>query len=188
VSRASWLGGLGVTFVARATGDPRGVAAAMRQVLGDVDADLPPMTIARLDDLVASTIAEPLFQVRLLGVFAILAAVLAGVGIYGVLAYSVALRTREIGIRLALGARAGSVLAMVVKWSLALAVTGMILGLAGAFALTRVLGALLFNVAPTDPLTFGSVAIIVSVIAVGAGLIPAIRASRVDPVGALRAD
>lgn len=188
VTRSSWLGRMGVTFVAQTASGMQHVAAGMHQVLREVDPDLPPLSIAPMDELVTSTTAEPLFQARLLGAFAILAVVLASVGTYGVLAYSVAVRTHEIGIRLALGARASAVLAMVLKRSLVLAMTGVALGVGGAFGITRVLATFLYGVTPTDPLTFASVAVLLCAIAVGAGLIPAIRASRVDPLRAIKVD
>lgn len=188
VGRANWLGRLGVTYLVRASDGVGNVAAAMRDVMREVDANLAPLAIAPMDDLVASTIAEPLFQARLLGAFAILGVLLASVGVYGVLAYSVAVRRSEIGIRMALGARAGSVLANVVLRSFTLAAIGAAFGIAGALMVTRALSTMLYGVTPTDPLTLGSVAVLLCGIAVGAGLGPALRASRVDPASVLKGE
>jgi putative ABC transport system permease protein len=122
----------------------------------------------------------------LLGVFAGLALVLAAVGIYGVMSYSVAQRTREIGIRMALGAQRSDVLKMTVAHALRLVLTGVAIGLAAAFVLTRVMSTLLFGVSPTDPLTFISISIVLVSVAVTASYLPALRATRVDPMFALR--
>jgi ABC-type antimicrobial peptide transport system permease subunit len=130
--------------------------------------------------------AEPRFQARLLGAFAALALLLAAVGIYGVLAYNVAQRTHEIGIRMALGAQAADVLRMILRRTMVLTGTGVVIGIAGALAVTRVLTKFLFGVTPTDPLTFVAVALTLVAAALAAGLIPARRAMRVDPMIALR--
>jgi len=122
----------------------------------------------------------------LLGLFAVLAILLAAIGIYGVMAYSVAERTHEIGVRIALGARPRDVQTLVVKQGMLIAMIGMIAGLIGAFALTRLMSALLFNVSPTDPTTFAALALAVVAVALSACLIPARRALRVDPMVALR--
>jgi putative ABC transport system permease protein len=122
----------------------------------------------------------------LLGIFAGLALVLAAVGIYGVMSYSVAQRTREIGIRMALGAQRSDVLKMTVGQGLRLVLTGMAIGLAAAFVLTRVMATLLFGVSPTDPFTFVTISIVLVSVAVLASYVPALRATRVDPMFALR--
>jgi ABC-type antimicrobial peptide transport system permease subunit len=139
-----------------------------------------------MTDVIAATTAESWFQARLIAVFSILALLLSGVGIYGVLAYSVTERTREIGIRMALGAAKTDIARMVLHRSLTLVTAGVGLGLAGAVAVTRVLGAFLFEVKPTDPATFVMVATLLAVVALLAGLLPARRAARVDPLVALR--
>jgi ABC-type antimicrobial peptide transport system permease subunit len=141
-----------------------------------------------MQDLVAVTTAEPLFQARLLALFSGLALLLAAIGIYGVLAYSVAERRREIGIRVALGARAGDVSRIVLRRTLALALPGVALGVVGALAATRVLERLLFGVKPNDPLTLVSVVVLLAAVALVAALVPARRAARVDPMLALRAE
>ena len=175
-----------MTFAVRTASDPLSVAPAMRGVLREVDKDQPLQSIDTMQDLIAATTAEPRFQTRLLGVFAILAVALAAVGIYGVLAYSVAQRTHEIGIRMALGAQAADVLWMVFGRTLALVCAGIAIGAAGALGLTRVLSKFLFEVKPSDPATFAAVALLLVFAALAAGLIPARRAAQVDPMVALR--
>ena len=133
-----------------------------------------------------ATTAEPQFQARLIGIFSMLALLLAAVGVYGVLACAVAERTREIGIRMALGARKSEITGMVLRRSLILGAVRVGLGVAGAFAMTRVLAKFLFEVTPTDVPTFVGVAAILLAVALLAGLLPARRAARVDPVIALR--
>ena len=144
--------------------------------------------IRTFDQYVARSIATPRFTALLLATFAALALLLAGFGLYGVMAYSVAQRRREIGIRMALGAQAADVRSLVVNQALRLGATGLALGLAGALAVTRVLESQLFGVSASDPLTFAAVsAALVTVLLLAASL-PARRATRVDPIVALRAD
>ena len=175
-----------VTFVVRTASDPVSLAPAMRGAFREIDKDQPVQSIATMQELVAATTAEPRFQARLLGVFSLIALVLATVGIYGVLAYSVSQRRHEIGIRMALGAETGDVIGMVVRRTAALACAGILLGAAGALALTRVLARFLFEVKPADPATFLSVAVVLAVVAMAAGFIPARRATRIDPAVSLR--
>jgi putative ABC transport system permease protein len=177
-----------MTFGIRTGSNPGAIAAGMREALRRVDRNQPVQELATMEDLVSATTAEPRFQARLIGLFSVLALVLAAVGIYGVLAYSVAERTREIGIRMALGARAGDVSRMVVRGALALSVPGVLLGVLGALALTRVLGRLLFGVKPNDPATLVMVTVLLGVVSLLAAWIPARRAARVDPQIALRAE
>jgi putative ABC transport system permease protein len=141
-----------------------------------------------LDRLVASSVARPRFYAVLLGVFAGVAGMLAAIGIYGVLAYAVVERTREIGIRLALGAQRRNVLALVLRTGAILTTLGIALGLTGAVAATRVLQSMLFGVAPLDPTTFVAVAVSFGAVATLASYVPARRATRVDPMVALRND
>jgi ABC-type antimicrobial peptide transport system permease subunit len=136
---------------------------------------------------VATALATPRLTGFLLGVFAAIALALAGVGIYGVLAYLVSQRTQEIGIRLALGADRSQVLAMVLRQGLSLAAVGTVVGLIGAFALTRLIRSLLYEVRPDDPLTFAAVATALLLVALTASFLPARRASRLPPTIALRA-
>jgi putative ABC transport system permease protein len=175
-----------MTFAVRTASNPERVGSAMRAVLHEVDKNQAVERIATMEELVASTTAEPLFQARLLGAFSIIALVLSAIGIYGVLAYSVTERTHEIGIRMALGAGRNDVLRLILRRTLLLAAAGVALGTAGALAVTRVLAKFLFEVKPTDPATFVVVAVALAGVALIAGFIPARRASSVEPLVALR--
>jgi putative ABC transport system permease protein len=174
-----------MSFVVRTATNPQSVAAGMRGVLHDVD-KYQPVSIAALTDLADASTAETWFQARLISTFSILALLLAAIGIYGVLAYAVTERTREIGIRMALGAKKSDITFMLLKRTLLLVMAGVAIGGCGALALTRVLSKFLFEVKPTDPGTFLAVAAILAVTGIVAGLLPARRATRVDPVVALR--
>jgi putative ABC transport system permease protein len=174
-----------MSFVVRTAQKPQSVAAALRGVLHEVDTGQP-LEIAALTDLVNANIAETWFQTRLISTFSILALFLAAIGIYGVLAYTVTERTRDIGIRMALGAKKRDVTFMLLKSPLLLVMAGVAIGGCGALALTRVLGKFLFDVKPDDPATFLSVAAVLALTGIIAGLLPAQRATRVDPVVALR--
>ena len=139
-----------------------------------------------MEEIRSHSIAQPRLTALLLGVFAALALILATVGIYGVMAYSVTQRTHEMGLRMALGARASDVLALVVGQGMLLTATGIALGLAGAFAITRVLEKFLWGVRPTDPVTFIAVSLLLAAVALLASYLPARRATDVDPMVALR--
>jgi putative ABC transport system permease protein len=175
-----------MTFVVRAMDRTEPLVPAMQRVLREVDRTQPAGTIQTMDATISATVAEPLFQARLIGAFSAFALLLAGIGIYGVVAYSVAERTHEIGIRVALGADRGHVVWLVLRRILMLVAPGVALGLAGALAVTRVLTTLLFGVKPNDPATLAAVAALLVGVAFVAGVIPARRASRVDPLVALR--
>ena len=177
-----------VFLVARTAGDPLSVAGAIRGEIRQMDANVPIANVRSMNDVVAAALATPRLTGFLLGAFAAIALALAAVGIYGVLAYVVSQRTQEIGIRLAIGADRSQVLGMVLRQGLLLAGVGIVAGLAGAFALTRVMKGLLYNVRPTDPLTFAAVAAALLLIALLASLLPARRATRVSPISALRAE
>jgi putative ABC transport system permease protein len=183
VSRPGFLSHM--TFVARAASRPESVAGGMRAVLRSVDKNQP-ISIATMDSLIATTTAEPQFQARLLATFALVALALTIVGLYGVLAYSVAQRTREIGVRMALGAQNVDVLQMLLRRALVIISAGIALGGAGAFALTRVLVNFLYEVKPNDLPTFAAVSLALSFAALAACYAPARRAMRVDPMVALR--
>ena len=183
VSRPGFLSHM--TFVVRTASRPESVASGMRAVLRSVDKNQP-ISIASMDSLIAATTAEPQFQARLLATFALVALALTIVGLYGVLAYSVAQRTREIGVRMALGAQSVDVLQMLVRRALVIISVGIALGGAGAFALTRVLVNFLYEVKPNDLPTFAAVSLALSFAALAACYAPVRRAMRVDPMVALR--
>jgi putative ABC transport system permease protein len=175
-----------MTFAVRTAAEPSAVVPGIRSVLRSVDKDQPAASIALMDDVLGAATAEPAFQARLLGTFALLAVALALVGTYGVLAYSVSLRTHEIGLRMALGAGRRDVLWMVIRRTLILGIAGIALGILGGLTATRLLTTLLFEVTPTDPATFVGVALTILIAALLAGFIPARRAAHVDPLVALR--
>jgi putative ABC transport system permease protein len=175
-----------MAFLVRVTGSREVVAAGLRRAVNEVDKDLPGSNVAMLDQLLARSVSEPRFRASLFVAFAGLALALACVGIAGLVAYDVTRRTREIGIRLALGAQSGDVVGMVMKRSVSLIATGIALGLAMALALSRLLADFLFSVRPDDPATFVAVALSIALAAVSAAFIPARRATRIQPVIALR--
>jgi len=174
-----------MSFVVRTATNPQSMAASLRGALSSVDKNQA-VAIAPLTDLMNATTSEIWFQTRLISTFSILALFLAAIGIYGVLSYAVTERTREIGVRMALGAMKSDVTLMLLKRTLLLVIAGVALGGCGALVLTRVLGNFLFEVKPTDPVTFMAVAAILAATGIIAGLLPARRATRVDPVVALR--
>jgi putative ABC transport system permease protein len=184
VIRASFLGN--VTFVLRSDQDTASLADAVRTRIQRIDPGQPVLRIATMQDLIASSTAEPRFQAQLIGAFSVLAMILALIGIFGVISYSIAERTREIGIRMAIGARAPDLLAMVIRQGMLLVSIGILLGCAGAWGITRVLAKFLFELTPTDPPTFIGAPAIFAFIALLAILIPGRRALRVDPVAAIR--
>ena len=177
-----------MTLVVKTPGDPMALVGAIRHEIAVLDPALPVAAIRPMTDVVDSAESAPRFTGWLLGLFAALALTLAAIGIYGVLAYLVSQRTREIGIRMAVGAAPGSVLRLIVGRGLRLALQGVVIGLIGAFIGTRVMVALLYQVQPRDPVTFVTVPLVLSLVAILASLIPALRAMRVDPINALRTD
>lgn len=177
-----------ITVVMRSRGDPAVPLNTARTLVLSLDRDLPVYDAFTLESMVDRALGQPKFYVLLLSIFAALALVLAVVGIYGVIAYAVQQRSREIGIRIALGASTARVVGMVVRRGLTLAVIGVALGTAGAYAVTRVLQSLLFSVSARDPLTFAAVAALLGGVAVLASWIPARRAARVDPLTAMKAE
>jgi putative ABC transport system permease protein len=170
----------------RTQGDPLSIVGAVRKEVHALDPDQPISAVRKMSDWVDSSTAGPRYRTTLLGLFAALAMILAATGIYGVMSYSVAQRTHEIGVRMALGARQLDVLKLVVRQGMLLTLVGVILGLLGAFALTRVMQSLLFGVTAKDPFTFSVVAALLIAVAFVACFIPARRATKVDPLVALR--
>ena len=177
-----------LTLIARTAGDPLRAVGALRSATWSLDRDQPLYNIRTMEDLMASSVAARRFNMLLIGLFAGLGLVLAAVGIYGVISYSVNQRTHEIGVRVALGAGRRDILRLIVGEGLVLTLTGVGLGLAAAFALTRLLAGLLFGVGARDPLTFAGVAALLAVVALLACYLPARRAANVDPMIALRHD
>jgi putative ABC transport system permease protein len=166
--------------------DPMKQVSSIQAVIWSVDKDLPIASVSSMEEIRSGSIAQPRMTALLLAIFASLALVLATVGIYGVMAYSVTQRTHEMGLRMALGARITDVLKLVVGHGMILTGCGVVLGLIGAFALTRVLTKFLWGVRPTDPATFIAVSLLLAGVAVLASYLPAQRASKVDPMVALR--
>jgi putative ABC transport system permease protein len=172
----------------RTTGDPMSVAAAARQAVWSVDPSQPVSNIRTMDEILAEEVAQRRIGMTLLAAFAALALALASLGIYGVLSYSVSQRTQEIGVRMALGAGRKEVLRLVLADGMLLAVAGVAIGLGVSFALTRLMAGLLFGVSASDPLTLGGVTLLLLAVALTACFIPARRATKVDPMAALRAE
>jgi predicted permease len=186
-----WMGGgwaerSAMYFILRTSGNPKALVPAMRSALAEVEPDKPPGNIRTEVEYLDRQVQYDRMYMLLLGIFGGIATVLAAIGIYGVMAYAVAERTREIGIRMALGASSGNVLKLVVRRAFILVGIGLLLGLGGAFALTRVISSALWEVKATDPLTYASVSLLLIVVALCACLIPTQRAVSVDPTVALR--
>ena len=176
-----------MSYVVRTAANPRAMAPAMRAVLRDADPNLPPGSISSMDEVILASMGERLFETRILGVFAVLALLLAATGVYGVTAYSVSERSHEIGVRMALGARAEQVAGMTLRRVLLLVVPGLLLGSAGGLAASRLIAASLYEIEPSDPATFFGVALLLGGVAITAALVPARRATRINPVEILSA-
>jgi putative ABC transport system permease protein len=177
-----------MTFALRSQGDPTQLVTSVRQAVLNIDPDQPIAQIRTMDAMMDEALGQRKLTMYLLGTFAGLALLLSAIGIYGVMSFDVTRRSQDIGVRMALGAASSSVLWLVMKQGVGLALVGVAIGLAGAFALTRVLEAQLFGITPTDPATFASVALVLTLVATMATLIPALRATRLDPVRALRCE
>jgi putative ABC transport system permease protein len=175
-----------LSVVLRTAGDPHQQAAALRSALAEIDPNQPLVKVRTMEDNMAATVAQPRFRTWLIGIFAGLALMLAAVGIYGVMSYSVTQRTSEIGIRITLGAQPVDVFRIVLGEGLRFALIGVAVGVAGGLVLTRLLSTFLYGVSATDPLTFFGVAILLIAVSVAACFFPARRATRVDPIVALR--
>jgi putative ABC transport system permease protein len=175
-------------LVIRTTADPQSLASAVRQEIRALDPELALAGVKTLEQVVYESVAEPRYRTTLLGLFAAVALLQAAIGLYGVLAYAVTQRTYEIGIRMALGAQARDVLRLVIGHGIKLALIGVLIGLGAALALARLMNTLLFDLSPADPLTFGMVALLLTLVALAACWIPARHAAKVDPVVALRCE
>jgi putative ABC transport system permease protein len=175
-----------MTLLVRTTTEPTSIVPALRQAVWSIDPNQPISNVNTMEQIVSESISRPRLNTTLMGLFGALALILAAVGIYGLLSYTVTQRTQEMGIRMALGAQVGDVLRLVLKQGMVLAIIGQAIGLAGAFALTRLIRGLLFGVTPTDVTIFIAVTGVLSTIALLACYLPARRATKVDPLVALR--
>jgi putative ABC transport system permease protein len=186
--KPAYLSGIAsaMTIVVRSAIEPTALGTALREQVQALDKDQPVSEIKTMEWYLADSMAQRRFNMFLLGVFAGLALVLAAVGIYGVIAYTVAQRTHEMGIRIALGAKGGDILRLVFGHAMATTLTGIALGLGASFALTRLLRSLLYEVSPTDPVVFGAISLLLLSVAVIATYLPARRAMKVNPITALR--
>jgi putative ABC transport system permease protein len=173
-------------IVVQSDGEPAAVAAAMTGALADLDPRLAPSPVVSIAELLWESVARPRFNTTLLTILAACGALLAAVGTYGIVAYTVSQRVREIGVRMALGADAPATVAMIVRQALAIVAGGAVLGIAGAFGASRLLRGLLFEIEPSDPFTYGAVLVAAVIIGLVAAWIPARRATRIHPVVALR--
>jgi putative ABC transport system permease protein len=177
-----------MTLVIRTTVEPQSLAVAAQETVRSLDRNLPVSSVVTLEQVIADTLWQPRFNLQLIGIFAALAMTLAAIGLYGVMSYSVAQRTREVGLRMALGARRRDVLKLVVGQGMKLALAGVASGLLAAVALTRLMEKLLFEVSATDFSTFVLIAVLLIIVALLACWIPARRAAKVDPMVALRCE
>ncbi|HYY35668.1 MAG TPA: FtsX-like permease family protein, partial [Candidatus Binatia bacterium] len=176
------------TLVVRTEGDPAALQSAMRSTLASLDSTVALAFFTTMDTALSSSLIFPRITVWLTGAFACVALLLSAVGLYSVLAYAVTQRTNEIGLRMALGAQREQVIALVLRGGLSLVALGLVIGLAIAAGAARLIRTLLFSVQPTDPLIYGSVTLLFAFIAILACVLPARRASRIDPIVALRAE
>jgi putative ABC transport system permease protein len=184
-SKADWQS-FPMSVVVRSNGNPASLAPAVTNVIHEIDRDIPVRDVLTMDELVTTSLSQPRFNLLLMGAFAALAVLLAAIGIYSVLSYSVRRRVQEIGIRLALGARLSDVLRMIVVEGMKPTLLGVTLGIIGALVLARVMSTLVYGIKPTDPITFLAVAVLLALVALFATIVPAYRAAKVDPMVALR--
>jgi putative ABC transport system permease protein len=175
-----------MALMVRTRGNPDALAPGLREAVWGLDKDQPIASVMSLEERIGNQIAGDRLFVQMLGIFAALALTLSGVGLYGLVAYTVGLRTQEIGIRMALGAQMRDILQMVLKQGMVLVLTGVALGLAAAWVSTRLMARLLYQVSATDPLTFAAIAALLIAVALLACYLPARRATKVDPLVALR--
>jgi ABC-type antimicrobial peptide transport system permease subunit len=187
----SWTGGFGarsMSLLIRTRNDPLALAGPVREAVRATDPDLPIAWMRTLDDIASESVSQPRFLMTLLAVFGGAALALAAIGVYGVISHSVAQRTNEVGIRMALGAASTTVTGMIVRQGMGLALLGIIAGVVASIVASRLLTGFLFNVQSTDPMTFVSVVGVIFIVVLLACYIPARRASRVDPLVALRTE
>jgi predicted permease len=177
-----------MNVVVQSTRPIEGLSPAIRQAVREMDPALPVVQLRTFEDVIGASVTRQRFLSLLLTIFAVVALTLAAIGTYGVLSYMVTEREREIGIRMALGAGQSQVLNLVLGQGLGIAAIGILLGIAGAFALSRVTSSLLYGVSPSDPLTYGAVAVVIAIVATAACVVPSHRATRVDPLEAIRAE
>jgi putative ABC transport system permease protein len=175
-----------MSLVVRSNGNTPSLSASVRQIVNEIDKSVPVSNVQMMDHVVSASITQPRFNLFLLGLFSTVAMLLSAAGIYGVTAYSVTQRTHELGIRIALGAQVGDVLRMILGQGMAVIGVGLVIGLAAAFALVRLLRSFLFGVGEKDPFTFVAITVLLLLVALLACYIPARRATKVDPLEALR--
>lgn len=183
-----YLGHLWKDLIVRSSSDPMRLAPALQKIVAEVDPDQAVFDIQTMEDGLSESLAGRRFLMRLFGVFGGLAVVLAAVGIYGIVSYLVTERTHEFGVRIALGAQRNDVVKLVVRGVLKTTAVGVLIGVAGSLALTRLIAQFLYGVKATDPLTYSLVSLLLIAVAVAASYVPARRATRVDPVVALRCE
>jgi putative ABC transport system permease protein len=180
--------GATATLIVRSSSDPQYLVMAVRQELRKIDSNLAFAGIQSLDEVIASSVAQPRIVMQCVGLFAVVALLLSALGIYAVMAYSVSRRKRELGIRMALGAQRWDIVKLVLRQGMGLTLTGVLCGIVASFALTRLLVGLLFDIRATDPLTFSAAASLLVITALLACYLPARKASRSDPLAALKYD
>lgn len=177
-----------MTVVIRADNLPSGIVEQVKAQVWSVDRQIPVSDVRTMEQLMAESLGQQRFNVLLLGAFAALALILAGVGIYGVMSYTASQRTHEIGIRVALGGQRRDILGLIVGEGARLILAGILIGIVGAVGMSRLMASLLYEVKPTDPAIFAAVAILLALVALAACYIPAHRAMRTDPMTALRSE
>ena len=177
-----------MVIVVRTAGDPLTVLPAVRRIVREADSTVPLSNARTMEVIVSEAMASTSFTMTLLGIAAMVALLLGAIGLFGVISYVVSQRTREIGVRVALGARGEDVQRMIVRQGVGVLIGGVVLGLAGAFGLTRLMGAILYEVSATDPRTFAGAPVLLVLVSLLASWLPARRATKVDPVEALRAE
>jgi putative ABC transport system permease protein len=178
----------GAALILRTQGNPLSAAQSAREAMAKVDPEVAITAVKSMDQVADDSLSAARLRTWLIGSFAVVALIMAALGIYALISFSVTQSTHGLGVRMALGADRGNILRLVLSQAMILTAGGLVLGLGGAFVLTRLLSSLLFQVAPDDPLTLAAVCVLLALVALLAGLIPAVRASRLDPMAALRVE